>query len=107
MDACMASLLTKTCVLLCAAAGHRSHTRIPAPAAATGRPLLAADGRWGDQQQARTSGVVVADDDSPVIVLPSIRRPWNKLLPLAMKPAGHSCETWRPNNKDCPTPPRP
>ena len=26
MDACMASLLTKTCVLLCAAAGHRSHT---------------------------------------------------------------------------------
>ena len=98
---------TKALPLLLLAVVSGSWTsRIPA-AAATGRPLLAADGRWGDQQQARTSGVVVADDDSPVIVLPSIRRPWNKLLPLAMKPAGHSCETWSPNNKDCPTPPRP
>jgi hypothetical protein len=25
--------------------------------------------------------------------------------PLEMKPAGHSCETYSPNNKDCPTRP--
>ncbi|PAN25092.1 hypothetical protein PAHAL_4G274800 [Panicum hallii] len=75
-------------------------SRIPA-AAAAGRPLrLAADRRWGDQQA--PAGVVVGDS---VIVLPSLRRPWHKLPPLAMKPAGHSCETWSPNNKDCPTPP--
>jgi hypothetical protein len=62
-------------------------------AAASGRPLLAtADGQAGEV-------------DTPVIVLPSLRRPWHKMPPLEMKPAGHSCETYSPNNKDCPTRP--
>ncbi|CAN6178580.1 unnamed protein product [Urochloa humidicola] len=67
------------------------------PVAAAGRPLLAADERWGDQQ-------VHAGVFDSVIVLPSLRRPWHELPPLEMKPAGHSCETYSPNNKDCPTP---
>ncbi|OEL20050.1 hypothetical protein BAE44_0018934 [Dichanthelium oligosanthes] len=68
-----------------------SWARLPAVAAA-GRPLLA-----GEQAHAE-----VVDS---VIVLPSLRRPWHKLPALEMKPAGHSCETWSPNNKDCPPPP--
>ncbi|CAL5043507.1 unnamed protein product [Urochloa decumbens] len=86
-------------LLLLLAVLSSSWARIPT-AAAAGRPLLAADRRWGGQQ----AHVDVIDS---VIVLPSLRRPWHKLPPLEMKPAGHSCETYSPNNKDCPTPRRP
>ncbi|TKW20758.1 hypothetical protein SEVIR_4G109800v4 [Setaria viridis] len=74
-------------LLLLLAVLSGSWTRLPS-AAAAGRPLLAADGAV-----------------DTVIVLPSLRRPWHKLPSLEMKPAGHSCETYSPNNKDCPTRP--
>ncbi|CAN6178582.1 unnamed protein product [Urochloa humidicola] len=76
-------------LLLLLAILSSSSARIPT-AAAGGRPLLAADGLRVEQAHV---AVVV---DSPVIVLPSLRRPWHKLPPLEMKPAGHSCETYSP-----------